>query len=261
MKRILYYPKIWIKLVKLSLKRSRLYKTEIISRIIRGIMILGLQALVVESLFTLTDSVAGILRPQYYLIIGSYNIVNYLGWAVYNVNIRRLQEKIIKGELDYPLTKPTNSLFEIVFGEFFIDDLIPIISGLIFVGFYLFNSPQIELLNIVLYLISIFMGFVVWLSLHLLIGATGFIWVGNTFLDVLKGLASTAGAPSSIWYRYEIIFYVILPTALVSTFPAAVLSDKPTVIGWGVAVAVSTILLGLALVFWNFAIKRYESGN
>jgi ABC-type uncharacterized transport system permease subunit len=261
MKRIAYYIKIWIRLIKLSLKRARLYKTEIISRLIRGAMLFGLQALIVESLFIRTDLVAGVSRPEYYLIVGSYNIINYLGWAIFNVNIRRLQEKIIKGELDYPLTKPTGSLFEIVFGEFFIDDMLPIISGFIFVGFYIAQASNINLMSVLLYVVALGLGFLIWLSLHLLIGALGFIFIGNAFLDVLTGLAKTASAPSSIWNRYEILLYVILPTGLVSTFPAAVLNGTDKVVSWPIAVVVTVMGLAIAIAFWNFSLKRYESGN
>jgi ABC-type uncharacterized transport system permease subunit len=260
-KRILYYLKIWIKLVKLSLKRSRLYKTEIVTRVIRGVMLFGLQALIVESLFTMTDSVAGISRPVYYLIVGSYNVMNYLGWAIFNINIRRLQEKIIKGELDYPLTKPTGSLFEIIFGEFFVDEMIPIISGFIFIGYFLVNSTSVTLLSLLLYVVALMMGIIVWLSLHLLVGATGFLWVGNTFLDVLKSIANSASAPTTIWSRYEILFYVIFPSGIISTFPAYVLNGDKPIIGWGTVILVTVVTLLVALAFWNFALKRYESGN
>lgn len=261
MKRTLHYIKLWLHGVRLSIKRARLYKTEVISRVIRGIMIFALQTLVVESVFSQGDLVAGVTRPEYYLIIGTYNLVNYLGWAIFNVNIRRLQERIVKGELDYPLTKPTSSLFEIVLGEFFIDDLIPIVGGFTFIGFYLYWVPAIALVNVVLYLLAVLLGLVVWFSLHLFVGSLGFIYVGNRFLDLLTGIGNMARAPSSIWGKFELFFYVLLPTALVSTFPADVLSGNNTVVNWAIAILVNVVLLAVAVSFWNYALKRYESGN
>jgi len=260
-KKLKYYWNIWTTLIKFSLKKSRLYKTEIYSRLLRSVMIVSIQALVVESLFLQTDFVAGWSRPQYYLLIGSYNIVNYLGWAMFNTNLMRIPEKIVKGELDYALTKPTGSLFEIAFGEFFVDDLVPIISGFLLVGGYLLTQQFSGAGAFALYLVAILIGLATWFAIYLFTASLGFIFIGGNFLDILKAFSSSASAPSSIWGKFEIIMYTIFPIGLVASVPARVLSQD--IEYWLLVPIFVVMLLTLygSISFWNYVIRRYESGG
>jgi len=259
--KIKYYWRIWTFLIKLSLKKSRLYKAEIYSRIFRAFMLVSIQALMVESLFLQIDLVAGWSRPQYYLLLGSYNIVNYLGWAIFNVNLKRISEKIIKGELDYSLIKPTGSLFELAFGEFFIDDLLPIISGLLLVVGYLLTQPFPRVGILIMYLLSILIGVITWFSIYLFTASLGFIFIGGQFLDIIKAFASSASAPSSIWGRFEIIVYTLFPVGLIASVPARVLAQDIKYWTLLPIFCVMVITLVIAISFWNYAIGKYESGG
>ena len=259
--RIKYYLGIWTLLVKMSLKRSRLYKTEIYSRVFRALMLVAIQALVVESLFVHTDAVVGWSRPEYYLLVGSYNLVNYMGWAIFNVNLRRLQEKIIKGELDYPLLKPSGALFELAFGEFFIDDLVPIISGVILVLIYLLTQPISGIAAIILYFLALLFGLLIWFAIYLLFASLGLLFLGGNFSDIIKSFGSSASAPAKIWGRYEMIFYTLLPVGLVASVPAELLRGS---LGGGfllINAVVAITFTFLVLRFWNFALRKYESGG
>lgn len=260
MKSPIYYIKVWRKLFLMSLKRSRSYKTELVSRLIRALTIILLQILMAQSLFSMTDEIAGWTRPQYYLLMGTYSLVMYISWGFFAVNLFRLNEKISKGELDYSLTKPTGNYFELVFGEFFIDDMIPGLGGLVMVLLFIFTQP-VTLVGSLFYVISLLIGIVIWLSISTIFATVAFHNFKLKSLDLLPSLSQLGNVPSNAWGKWEIVTKVLFPVAFITVLPAQTLWRGLDINTLLYSFVIMLVFYTLSRILWTISIRKYESGG
>ena len=77
---IKYYWNVWRHVFKGGLKRSYLYKTDIFVRILRTLLVVGIQIGLLNILFGKSEVYAGWNKSETYLVIGIWNVLNYLGW-------------------------------------------------------------------------------------------------------------------------------------------------------------------------------------
>lgn len=262
-KRLRYYFKVWITTIKLSLSRASTYRIEFISRFLRGIMLVAIQLVYVHAVTGNSGSFAGWSVDEMYLLLGIFNTINYLSWSIFSINLWRLEEKILKGEFDFLLLRPNSSLFSTAFHDFFIDDAISGVSGLILIGFYFFrNFANLEIGGILLGLIASLCAFIIWFSLETIVASFDFINIKNGLREIKKAITNIARFPFEIWDGgVRTVFYTIFPIAFVSAVPAGLvfgLFDLEYVI---YSIIISLIFLTIARIVWNICVKKYTSAG
>ncbi len=258
-----YYFRVWISVVNKSLSKSMSNQFEFASKLVRMVLIVALQILLVQSLYAGTEYVKGWSMSEYYLLLGTFNFVNYLSWGIFNINFWRIEEKILKGEFDFLLLLPTGSIFSASMSEFFLDDAIGSLSGVVLIGYYLVTNPaSITLSSVVGYLVAILIGFIVWFCIHLAVAAVNFLSVKNGLMELIKSLTRLGSFPIDIFsevVRY--VLYSIFPVAFIAAVPSRILSGA---FDWSYIVLgflVSLILLIISRSFWHYCIRFYTSSG
>ncbi len=122
--------RVWFVIVKASFKRSYVYKTEIFVRFLRTILILITQLILLNAIFGESEVYVGWSKIDTYLVIGIWNLLNYLGWSLFGLNLINLESKVLKGDFDFMLLKPISTSWLASFCDFFIYNFVTILSGL-----------------------------------------------------------------------------------------------------------------------------------
>lgn len=259
----MYYIKVWIDIVRKSLGKNLAYRFEFVSKIVRMVFLLAIQVLVIKAIYQNTNSIAGWDISDYYLLLGVYNLVNYVSWGVFNVNLWRIEEKVLKGEFDFLLLYPTGSVFAAAFSEFFLDDAIAAVSGLALITYYFFNNYEIlTVTGIIGGIIAVFAAFIIWFSLHLAVASFNFVSPKNGFMDLLHSLTRTASVPIDIFSditRY--VMFSLFPVAFIAVVPVRILTGVYSLNFVIFSCLIALLSFMLSVTIWRATIKSYTSAG
>ncbi|HVX92692.1 MAG TPA: ABC-2 family transporter protein [Candidatus Dojkabacteria bacterium] len=259
--KIRYYLNVWIKIVQASLSRAVAYRLEVIARTFRGVFLVAVQIIFLNAIAGSSKSFAGWTIDQLYLITGIFNLITYTAWATFSINLWRLEEKLMKGEFDFILLKPMSSIFGASFTEFFIDDFMSVISGIILIGYYIaMHWSEIPVYGYFATLFMIIIGILLWYSWDLIISSFDFFILKNGFRSIKEQFNSTARFPTGIWSsNLQVFFYVIFPAAFMGTVPAQFLIGNISYMFLVYGFVLAIIFLFIARSIWNLCIRNYTS--
>ena len=190
-----------------------------------------------------------------------YGLVAF-GFGVANVvcgNAFLVARIIVRGELDYYLVLPADTLIHLLVSRMSLSAWGDAIFGL---AVYLIAGPD-RWRSLPLFLLLGGLVGLIFVAFSVLVSSLAF-WLGNA--DTLAGQAINALTSFGL-YPVEIfpgavqwILYTLIPAAFVGSVPASLLSDFQ----WGRLALLGAVTAGLALVArWVFqrGLRRYESGN
>ena len=259
--KIKYYLNVWLAVLRHSLSKAGTYRIEVLVRSLRGIFLVVIQVIFINAVMGNQDHFAGWTLDEMYLLAGIFNAVNYVSWSLFSINLWRLEEKVMKGEFDFLLLKPFSSIFGASFTEFFVDDAMSAISGLLLVGYYVIKHfAELTILNVGASLIMIICAFFIWFSFELIFASFDFIAIKNGTREIKKQIVGIGKFPVDIW-EGKILFYTLLPIAFVGTVPAQALLGN---LDWKyivMGIAISVLFLFIAKVIWNQCLKRYTGAG
>lgn len=261
--RLIYYIRVWFTIIKKSLNLSLAYRTESISKLFRAIIIVGVQIILIQAVFGQSEFIVGWSIDEYYLLVGVFNVLNYIGWATYKVNLWRIEEKVIKGEFDFLLLQPSGSIFSAGFHEFFIDDAITAVSGLPFIIFYLYRHyTEITPFAILNFTIALIAAYLIWFSVDLAISSFNFLSVKNGLLDLSKKVFDISKYPIDIWGpKMQIVFYTVFPVAFFANVPVKLLTGVFTWKFTALSLIAAVVFFYTAKIIWHFSLRKYEGGG
>jgi len=195
-------------------------------------------------------------------------VITFLADTVYMMvfsgNLFTLNRMIVTGDLDFALIRPVNGQFMVSFRfvkSYAIISLI--ILGLLLSKLVTENQNEILIQNVILFIISFFIGQTVWYSIDFMIGCLAFWfknftvggWLSHEFLKF-------AERPDSIYTGLlRKSMFTILPMALLSSIPARMLLYGP---GWDYLfwqIFIAIVFLSLSRIVWKTGIKKYESAS
>lgn len=262
-KEIKYYILIWSVVLDRSINLTFAYRVEFFAKFVKVLFVLFTQILIVYTLFNSTDSVRGWNRDSYYLLLGIYNVVNYLGWSLFNVNLWRIEERILKGEFDFALLSPAGPLFSTAFNQFFFDDLICAISGFFLISYYLLSSNEgLTPTTFILLTFTICCALIIWFAIHLLVASTTLYSVKNGVFDFTKSVTRVGSFPIEIFPpALQLFFYTLFPIAFISVIPSKIILDQYSLIFLPISFFVAITSLYISYSIWNRSLKRYSSNG
>lgn len=258
---IIYYVKVWLKIFKLSFSKTHTYKAEVFANILRVFVTVVPQVIATYSLYGGRNEYAGWKIEESFLILGIFNLVNYIGWSFFSINLGRLDERIEKGEWDFLLLKPVSSVFSAAFIDFFLYNLVLAFSGVIFVLFYLVKtsfvfSPEIFLKALIVILSSM----IIWFSLSLTAASFSFLKTHTGIIELTKQIMNISRFPINTWPNIlQMIFYTVIPIAFISTVPAKIIVGELSWEAVGVSVIVSVVFLWISKLIWEHNVSKYSS--
>lgn len=258
-----YYISVWRRIITAAEKRSKMYRADLLFRFLRAIFLLGVQILFLNAVFGSSDIYVGWSKSEAYLVMGMWNILNYLGWAFFGSNLLALESKIIEGRFDYTLLKPLSSAWFASFGDFFIHNFVTSLSGVILVLYYIsLEWNTLILSNILLSLFALCIGLVIWYCIYLSLASFTISKPRNGLLSVAKELLGVTRYPIDIFgEQFKIIFYTVVPIAFLTTVPASIMIGRITWIYILGSILVAGVMLFLSLQLWKRNLKGYTSAS
>jgi len=258
-----YYWNVWKQVFRGGLKRSYLYKTDIVIRFLRTILVVGIQIALLNVLFGKSDTYAGWSKADTYLVIGIWNVLNYVGWSVFSTNLLYLESKIIDGKFDYILLKPLSSAWYASFSDFFITNFITSISGVILILYYIIVEwGKIQLLDILVGILGILVAFLIWYAIYLFFASFTISNPRNGVLSIAKELLGLTKYPIDVFgSSLGFVFYTIVPIAFLTTVPANIMRGESSYFFVLIGLVISILLILIANMFWKWNVKRYSSAS
>ena len=260
---ILYYLRVWSRVFKGGMKRSYLYKTDIFVRILRTMLVVGIQVLLLNILFGKNELYVGWSKSEAYLVIGIWNLLNYLGWSIFSTNLLYLESKVIEGKFDYILLKPISSDWYASFSDFFITNFVTAISGVILIFYYIIVEwGNISLVNVLVGLVAICIALLIWYSIYLFFAAFTISNPRNGVLSIAKELLGLTKYPIDVFGEsIKVVFYTVIPIAFLTTLPANIIIGRGKYEFILIGLGIGLILLLIAKLVWKMNVKKYSSAS
>jgi ABC-2 type transport system permease protein len=260
---ILRYLKIWLLNLRASVKKSNTYKGEMVVRLLRTVFLVGTQILLLTLVFGNQEMYVGWTKPEAYLVLGIWNILNYSGWALFGINLLQLEKNVLNGEFDFVLLKPLSSAWFSSFYDFSIYNFISALAGLVLVGYYFVVSwGTLTLGRVLLGVIGMGIGLVFWYAFYLFLASFTLANPRNGFLSIAKEILGLTRYPVSIYSNsIQFIFYTLLPIGFISTVPAELFIGRTSIFFLFIGAGLSIIFVRLSYWVWKQNVKKYVSAG
>lgn len=209
-----------------------------------------------------TNTLAGYTLWQVIFFYATFNLID----SIPNLLLRevyRFRSYVIKGSLDYILTKPQSALFRSLFGGTDILDL-PIL--LITIGLLIYSSQfigPINLINGILFLVLLVNALILAFVFHILVLCLGILTteVDNSIM-LYRDLSKMGQIPVDV-YRFPISFVItfVIPIGIMMSFPVKALLGVLSYQFIIYSIIFSLVFLYLSLKFWGYALNKYQSAS
>jgi len=258
---IIYYIKVLLRILKLSLSKTHTYKAEVWANILRSLILVIPQVIAIYVVYGKSEEYVGWRIEESFLILGIFNLINYISWSSFYINFGRLDEKIINGEWDFLMLKPISTIFSASFIDFFVYNLFLAISGIGLIVYYFFKVSfvfsWILLAKTVLVMLA---ALLIWYSVSLISASFSFVKTKNGLIDLSKQILNISRFPMGIWPSLvQMAFYTIIPIGFISTVPAKVIKGDYSWQVVGLSMIVSLIFLLISKIVWERNISKYSS--
>ena len=228
-------------------------------------LILVLNVLTVDFIFSKVDEIAGWQKSELFLLMGTYYIVWGIFFGLFIQNLSRINKYVNRGELDLFLTKPVNSQFyastrvTIDFGE-----AATLITGIYLVWLSLGQLHiSLSLVGGIVYVLLILNAVILAYSLWFITMTFSF-WLGRLpeLHETFISLYALNRYPLDIYQgALKAVLIFFFPLAVMVTFPTQFLLEILSIpfMLWSFIAGFSALYI--SHVFWNFALKKYSSAS
>lgn len=240
------------------------YRANFVFNLMQSLFWLIWAALTVSVYFNFTDSVMGWSYHEVIIVMGLFFFVNGFRQMIIEVNLERLSDYIRLGTLDYVLLKPVSSQFMVSLRYIGVHNWSDPLLG---VGLIVYALGQLHYVpsigQIALALLMLIVGLLALYSISLLLQTvTIFTASLEQASAIIQGVLETGRFPVA-FYRGILtsVLTVVIPVAIMTTFPAQALLGKldvtPAVISAGISIG---LFIGSAL-FWRYALRFYTGAS
>lgn len=216
-------------------------------------------------LYFLTKGVTGIAGYNSEQIIFFYLAFNFIDTAAqfFFREVYRFRQLIISGNFDFVLTKPYNPLVKVLFGGADVMDLIMLFFlflGLVGVGVTSVSTNPVSWLGFIFLTINaIFLAG----AFHLVVLGLGIITLSiDHLIMIYRDLTALMRIPVDLYVEpLRSLLTFVLPLGIMFTFPPKLLMG---LLSWQmifVSFALGLSTLYLALLFWKYSLRHYQSAS
>lgn len=209
-----------------------------------------------------TGALAGYTTWQIIFFYATFNLIDNIPNLLFR-EVYRFRTYVVKGHLDYILTKPQSALFRSLFGGSDVLDLPMVILSFGLLFYSAKHLGTLEFGNILLYVLLLLNGLLIAFVFHVFVLCVGILSseVDNTVM-LYRDVTRMGQIPVDV-YRMPVSFLItfIIPVGLMMSFPVkALIGILPiTLILYSVIFAL--VLLLISLKFWDFSLKKYQSAS
>ena len=262
---MLRYIKLWYTFFSNSLTRDMEFKANFIANLAIDLIYYSSLYLFYHVIFQFTDHIGDFNKDMVIIFM----IVTYMIDAVFefffSANIYSFNQMIVKGNLDFILTKPINSQFLLSLRFVGFNGLISfvVLLGVFFSLTMNYPHHNISGLNYILFFISFIMGSVIWYSIDFMIHSLSFWFknfsVAGWFSNNVKQFSMK---PDSIYFgALKNVLLSIVPMAMIASIPVRFL-----IYGFKLDLFILQVTICIAFFigaryFWLKSLVKYESAS
>lgn len=185
---------------------------------------------------------------------------------VFANNTNTIPRKINTGEVDFALLKPLNSLFTLTFSSTYFPSIVSMIPGLylMIISFQKLHIP-FNMVNIISGFYLLICGMVIVYSIMTIIASFSFLTQNGELFPRLgmNSITNFSSYPHDLFkgFLLRMVFFFVLPTALVSSIPSkALLSGvSPSILIYSGCIAV--LFFTSTTIIWRTIINNYTSAS
>jgi ABC-2 type transport system permease protein len=256
--------KLFWMLLRLSIKKSMIYRADFLITIVAMFFWVGIYATFFEVIFLHIDSLAGWNKAQALMFVAFYYFVQGINNVLFRESFEGFGETMRRGQLDPILTKPGSLHLQLFFRNIRFDHLLDfLITGLLFLYIFWSNDMNLSWMDF---------GFGLFLSIFgnillygiLLIMASVLFWVDrlDSFGSTMWHALQASRYPRQIFTGTgRWILQFILPIALIVSVPTEFALGAGSWNLLGYFVIISFVFLGLGMGLFHLGLKRYNSAN
>jgi len=253
---------VWKRGFALSMASDMAYRTSFILLVISIIFKDMIGPLVSLIIYNVSSGIPGWTLMEFILFQGIVIFVFGVWHAFIGGISWGAAELVDEGELDKVLVRPFNALayLSAVYVDF--HGLAEVLVGAIIIVWAMANI-SFSLVLIIPFLLLIILALLFILSISIITAALSIIFVNVDAVEsIVFVLLSVTSYPVSIYSSgVKFLLTFIIPAAIASYWPAAVILGKES--GMGIIVAIIPVLVFFvfSLWLWNFALKKYQSAG
>ncbi|OGD09022.1 hypothetical protein A2395_01660 [Candidatus Amesbacteria bacterium RIFOXYB1_FULL_47_9] len=256
--RLLYF------LAKNNLAREFEFRSYLVIRWLTDLIWVALQLILIVVFFSFSPQILGWNRYEIFMFTGLFRVIKGVFDTFARRNIHYLPENINRGDLDYALTRPVNSLFLMSFRYHALGETSSVVSGfIIFIWAFSQLGSGIGLIQIVSLLVLIITGVIILYCLVLGFAILSFFTTRLTALSsYYEVLSNTLRFPTDIYHRYHpLLDVILLPLVFAVTFPTKIFLNRLPAAFLFLQILAAAITLFLVYRFWRFALRHYSSAS
>jgi ABC-2 type transport system permease protein len=257
------------RLIRIQIRSQLQYPVSFLMEVISNAIILGLFFVTFALAFSQFDSIGGWTLGEVAFIWGMIEAgFGAMDMIFSGFDYDFFGPLIRKGQFDQLLLRPVNITLQVLGSRFVLRRLGKILEGLI-IFLYGLSRVQIEWTPVkILYMPILSISQILFFGSLFIIGATTTFWTLER-LEVLNvftyGGSEVMSYPMHIFPRpIRLIFTCLVPAIFMSYFPMVYILDKPDPLHAPafvsfLAPAIALGMMFLAIRFWRFGIKNYQS--
>jgi len=257
------YIRIWRQLSSLAIGSYWSNRIDSAAYLAGKVFRFGFFLLMIISLFSFTDELAGYSKYEVVLFFLTFNLIDVLSQALFR-GIYAFRGDIQRGNFDFVLSKPVNPLFYSLSRLTDILDILflaPIILLIIYVMGKLPSLPGPT--QVLLYVALVLAGMVIILGIHIL-SASITIWKieSENFIWLYREAMTIGRFPPEVYSpTIRALFTFIVPVIIAVAFPVKAVLHT---LDWRwilFAMVYAAGFLGFSLLVWKASLKAYSSAS
>ena len=191
----------------------------------------------------------------------TYQFLDTLVQAIYR-GTYIFSQQIRTGEFDLTLSQPINSLFRALLGKPDFNDAIFIIPTTVISIWLVANlNLDINLINLLIYLLLLFNAFIIATSLHILALSVGILTTEvDNLMWIYRDISRLGQFPVSIYGQLiKLTLFFFVPIGFMYTVPTQVLIGLKPEFKIAIGLIVSASFFIFSLITWHQSLKHYSS--
>lgn len=258
------YLMLYLHFLRFSFSKALEFRLDFTFKIVMDCIYYAVNISFFKLIYLHTPILGGWNQDQMMVFVASFLLVDAIHMTIFSTNLWMLPYMINRGELDYYLIRPVSPLFFLSFREFSANSFLNMLIAAGFFAYTLVQYPHpFSFGELVLLLILLINGVLIHYCLQMMMLIPVF-WTQSSrgFMDLFFSMGLAMERPDQIyrgWLRR--VFTILLPFALIASFPARIFIDKfnwPTI---NHIIVVTTLLWIVMLTFWRLGLRNYSSAS
>ncbi len=254
--------RIYKELFKQSIEEFMIYRMTASLTVLFGIMFYGIELLAGVVYFQYTDSIMGLTRTDYMILITTANIIQMGYQFLFVASHEMLEETIIEGGLDYALIRPVNSFFYYSFQRIDIASAIGLLVSIV-CQCYFMRGLNLTGLSILGYVIGVLMG--VWFLFLInqnIVMLSFWVEKSSKITGIPEYLFELVSRPRGIYPNVVVwVLSYVVPFFSAVNLPIEIINGNKYMQGCAYYAVFLIIISVVTYVLWNKGLRRYVSAN